>query len=349
MYKTITFEEAIQLKRPIYIDVRSPGEYAAGHIVGAVNVPLLNDNERVDVGVIYHKEGPDPAKDTGLTIISNKLPDIIRQIRDLGTAGRPLIVYCWRGGMRSKSVVSVLSVMGIPAMQLIGGYKSYRRHILDSLQDFELKPKVVVLCGSTGVGKTALLKLLSFKNIPVIDLENLANHRGSVFGQVGLGAPETAQNFDAKIYGILNELKEEPVFVVECESKRVGNVYLPKCLYQGMDKGIKILLTADIDIRISRLIAEYTDGCYEKNAEEILTSLNMLSKRLGMKKTSALVENFQQGNIHQVVYTLLTEYYDPLYGYEREQKEKFDFIVDCSDLNRAATAIFDYLNQLVNK
>lgn len=333
------------MDNPIYIDMRSPSEFRDGRIPGAINIPLLDDEERGRVGTVYKTVGPEEAKQLGLTVVSGKLPDIVSQIRNAYKTGRTVIIYCWRGGMRSKSVVSILELMGIPAYQLIGGYKAYRRYVLDSLAAFPLNPRVIVLSGSTGVGKTALLKTLAEQGVPVIDLERLANHRGSAFGQVGLGRPETAQNFDAAILGELHRLNNEPYIVVECESKRIGNVYLPHVLYQAMQNGKRILAFTDIETRITRLIEEYL-AIYNENRDGIISSIKTLKNRLGAAKTEKLLDAFAANRTREVVHTLLVDYYDPLYGYEKANPGNFDYKVDATDFDEAAARIIDYLKTL---
>lgn len=342
MQRTIALTEALELKKPIFVDMRAPVEYADGHIPGAVNIPLFDDDERRIVGTIYHKNGPEEAKQQGLGIVSGKLPELVNQIRDLYSSGRTVVVYCWRGGMRSKSVVSVLELMGIPAYQLVGGYKAYRRYVLDTLAAFDLKPTVVSLCGSTGVGKTTLLKLLADAGAAVIDLENLANHRGSAFGQVGLGQPATAQNFDALLLNELRRLNDSPYILVECESKRIGNVYIPDALFAAMKRGPRILAHASLETRVARLMEEYL----AHSPDEIRDSLASLSKRLGAAKTGKLLAALAAGEVDEVVRYLLIDYYDPLYGYEQAKDGEFAFRVDAEDLPQASAAIMGYLNTL---
>ncbi len=345
MHKTITIEDVLRLDQPIYIDMRSPSEFSIGHIIGAINIPIFSDDERIEVGTLYRQKGIEHAKERGLSIASAKLPEIVTQIRNLYKTGRPIIVYCWRGGMRSKSIVTILNLMGIQALQLIGGYKAHRRYVLDRLTDFHINPQIIVLCGSTGVGKTSLLQLLKEKNIPIIDLEKLANHRGSVFGQIGLGKSTTAQFFDAALLMELENLNDQPYIIVECESKRIGNVYLPECLYKKMQTGLEIFVHTDIEIRISRLIVEYTD-LNTTHSEEIIKSLKTLTKRFGAEKMGELLHNFNQGEIRNVVGTLLTHYYDPLYGYEKSEKKDYSLIVNCNDLEVASIQIIDYVEKL---
>lgn len=345
LHNVISLESALQLNDAVCIDVRSPLEYGQGHIPGAVNIPIFNDDERALVGTTYKVSGQEKAKQQGLSIVSPKLPEIVSQINMYYKADKKIIVYCWRGGMRSKSIVNILGLMGIPAFQLIGGYKSHRRLVIDNLATFSLKPAIVMLCGSTGVGKTSILNKLAEKSIPVLDLEKLANHRGSAFGQIGLGQPATAQNFDSDILYKLRELNEKDFIVLECESKRVGNVYVPDVLYQKMQKGIKILLTAEMDIRITRLINEYTD-VYLKNKHKIEMSLEILRPRLGSKKTDKLLADLALGKIRDVVQLLLTDYYDPLYGYGKSKTIFYENTICANDLDEATTKIIDFLQQL---
>jgi tRNA 2-selenouridine synthase len=344
LHKIISLEETLKLDNVIYIDMRSPNEFEQGHIPGAVNIPLFSNEERAEVGTIYKKVGNDEAKMKGLAIVSTKLPNLVSQIRAMYKKGGTVVVYCWRGGMRSKSLVTILEIMGITAYQLLGGYKAYRRYVLDSLEKFILIPRIVVLCGSTGVGKTILLNKLEKRGMPIIDLEALANHRGSVFGQIGLGKPATAQNFDANLLKKLQSLNSEPYIAVECESKRIGNIYLPDVLYNAMQKGTKILVKANIETRIQRLIAEYT-GIYNENYEGIIASIKAISKRLGVKNAQKLIEDFSQGKINEVVRTLLVEYYDPLYGYETCNHGNYDMVIDAENLDQTIDSLVSYLNQ----
>ena len=346
--QTITIEQAIGREQCLFVDTRSPSEYEQGHIPGAVNVPLLEDEERAIVGTLYKQCGQELAKQKGLELVSGKLSEMVKMISALRTTAPTaiLIVYCWRGGMRSKSVLTILELMGITGFQLVGGYKSYRRYVQEQLANFDLRPTIIVLCGSTGVGKTTLLQLLATRRIPVIDLEKLANHRGSAFGQVGLGKPATAQNFDAQLLLLLNQFNDEPFLVVECESKRVGNVYLPDRLCAAMQAGQKILVRAGVDTRVRRLIAEYTD-VLQLQDPQVLKSITALTKRLGKKKVAELIEQYEAGELSEFTRTLLVDYYDPLYGYETAAQEKFNLAVDAEDLESAALEIAQYIDRLI--
>jgi len=342
---TITLEKALNETNCIWVDVRSPVEFAAGHIPGAINVPLFSDNERSEVGIIYKNIGQSDAKTHGLSIVSPKLPSMISQIGELVPPDGSVIVYCWRGGMRSQSIVHILNMMNIPANQLIGGYKAHRRYVLNSLEQINFPGPMVVFSGSTGIGKTLLLNLLANRGFPVIDLEGLANHRGSVFGQVGLGTSTTTPNFEAGLLCKLQEFHLSPYLLVECESKRIGKAYIPDIFYQEMQKGKKILIEASIEKRVNRLMLEYLD-LSETNRQEIINSLQTLNNRLGKKKIASLLDAFSANKVEEVIMTLLTDYYDPLYGYHKTDKSKFDLVVNADDLNQAAVKIADYLNKL---
>lgn len=344
MHSIISVEAALALDSPIFIDVRSPAEYETGHIPGAVNIPLLTNDERVLVGTTYKQVGAEEAKQLGLTFVSAKLPNIVGQVRQLRESGRKIIVYCWRGGMRSKSVVTVLGLMGIMTSQLSGGYKAYRQFVLNRLKDFDIKPIIIVLCGSTGTGKTEILNKLEKVNIPVINLERLANHRGSVFGHIGLGRPATAQNFDAELLIALEKVNTQPYIVVECESKRIGNVYLPEKLFNAMKRGKRILVSADINVRVERLIKEYLQ-LYQNNAAGIVSAIESLRRRLGNKRTEYLLAEFNAGNVRSVVKVLLDEYYDPVYGYGKSDPSMYDLEVNTDDIEQATEMIIQYLQQ----
>jgi tRNA 2-selenouridine synthase len=343
--RLIAIKEAQQLDNPIYIDLRSPSEYEIGRVPGAVNIPLFTDEERSEVGTLYRQCGPELAKDRGLAIVSPRLHAMVNAIQTYASCKRPVIVYCWRGGMRSGSVATVLELMGITVYRLSGGYKAYRQYVLEQLSQFSLRPQIVVLCGSTGVGKTTLLQMLSKADEAVIDLEGLANHRGSAFGHVGLGKPSTAQNFDAMLLQELFRANVSPTLLVECESKRIGNVYLPEFLYQAMQHGKRILVSASLETRVERLIQEYLQvGAGSDQA--IIASIQSLTKRLGAKHTQHLIEYYQLGRINEVVETLLIEYYDPLYGYEQPDSASYDFCVNADDLEQAASEIQRYIVSL---
>lgn len=343
MYPLINIHEALVMPNACFFDLRSPQEFAEGSIPGAVNVPIFSNEERVEIGILYKQKGAETAKTRGLEIASAKLPSIIQNIKDV-SGDRKVIVYCWRGGMRSRSIATILHLMGIPVYQLSDGYKAYRQYVLSKLSNYDILPCFVVLHGLTGTGKTILLKELGRRGLPVIDLEGMANHRGSVFGRIGKGQSISAKNFDAMILETLDAYQKERYVIIEAESKRIGNIYVPECVMKSMEHGLHILLTASLQTRVQRLLDEYLHIEPETCADhDIALGLDMLQSRLGKAKTAELKEMLQQKNYHALVEILLLGYYDPLYNYSEQDAHKFDFHVSAENICVAADCIMDFL------
>lgn len=343
MYPVINIHEALAMPDACFFDLRSPKEFADGSIPGAENVPIFDNAERAEIGTIYKQINEETAKARGLEIASAKLPSIIQKIK--ATAGkRNVILYCWRGGMRSQSIATILHLMGIPVYQLNDGYKAYRQYVLQRLLNYKIQPCLVVLHGLTGVGKTTLLSELARRGLAVLDLEGLANHRGSVFGKIGKGRVVTAKNFDATLLEVLDAYQQEENIIVEAESKRIGNIYLPECIMQSMQQGKHILLSASLQTRVQRILEEYlykeTETCIQ---DDISQALDMLESRLGKVKTAQLKEMLHQKNYHTFVEILLLEYYDPLYNYSVQDAHKFDLHVSAENICEAADRILKFL------
>lgn len=343
MYSTINLSEALLLPNACFFDLRSPQEFAEGSIPGAVNIPIFDNAERAEIGTIYTQVGAENAKTRGIEIASAKLPYIIQQIK-LMSGERKVVVYCWRGGMRSRSIATILHLMDVPVYQLTAGYKAYRQYVLAKLQNYAISGRFVVLHGLTGVGKTMVLSELADRGLPVIDLEGLANHRGSVFGQIGKGQGVSAKNFDAKLLAALDTYQHERYIFVEAESKRIGNIYLPECVMQFMRQGIRILVSAALPTRVYRLLDEYMqqDGKLSIDTD-IARGLDMLESRLGKGKTAKLRELLAQKDYYALVELLLLEYYDPLYKYSERDAQKFDLHVSSENIDKAADCIKNFL------
>ena len=294
----------------ILIDVRSPGEHKEAAIPGAVNIPLFDDEERKNIGYVYVNESTEKAKMLGVEAVSRKLPIIYEQVAALDKQYDKLIFFCARGGMRSSSICSLLGTLGISAYKLSGGYKGYRSFINEELPKVNKQVKYIVLRGKTGTGKTEMLKCLRNKGRDVLDLEEAANHRGSLLGSVGLGKVRSQKQFEAIVYETLRDRKTDYVFV-EGESRRIGNIIIPEYIYQGMTNGVHILIEADLDFRAKLILAEYLSS--ENAVTDILKALELLGKHISKENIEKYTVLVHEGQYEEVAKELMVKYYDPMY------------------------------------
>lgn len=343
MSNEITVQEALALPGAKLIDVRSEGEYAEATIPGAINLPVLHDSERTQVGIAYKHTGADEARVMGLDFVSPRLPQMIKQYQELSRNDR-LVVFCWRGGMRSKSVCSVLEAAGLPVYRLIGGYKAYRRYVNEYLER-PLPHKVAVIHGLTGVGKTELLYELRKMMEPAVDLEGLANNRGSVFGQIGLAPQPSQKMFEGLLVKELAFWEQAGYVIVECESRRIGRLILPGMLAEAMRSGLHILAYCSIEARIQRIKRIYA-GDLAQNKDSLKNAIMSLGQRLGKKRVGELMELVDRGCLDEVVEFLLIKYYDPLYKYPSRPSSEYELNVDTTNIVRAAETIKEYMNQI---
>lgn len=338
MIREICAEELAGLPDPVLIDVRSEGEFEEATIPGAVNLPLLSNSERSEVGKAYTNVSPAAARVMGLRFVSPKLPQLVARAGELGQ-GRPLVLFCWRGGMRSRALAQVLDLMGLPVYRLVGGYKAYRHKVVEFFAQ-EFQTQVLVLRGNTGVGKTELLARLRRAGYPAIDLEGLANNRGSVFGDVGLGQAPSQKAFEARFYEDLRLFQDRRYVIVECESKRIGRVNLPLSFYEAMQSGIQILVYDSLESRVKRLVEEYTR--LPGALEQIREALQRLRKTLGNLKVDEL-ERLVRKDQETFTRILLQEYYDPLYAYPNEPSQEYSLSLNQADPVVAMKELEHYL------
>lgn len=336
LFKELKIDEYINKKdNYCLIDVRSESEFAEDHILGAINIPILNDEERILVGTTYKEKGVKAAKVLARNITMpnmlvklNKIYSIIEDNKKI-----PLI-YCARGGDRSGIIATFLAMENTYVFRLTGGYKAYRGYVLSYFNTMFNK-KIKVFYGLTGSGKTELLLELMKNNLPVVDLEGLANNRGSVFGHIGLGKQPSQKRFDTLLFDSLSSLDDDYI-IVEGESKKIGRLYIPEQFYDRMIFGDSYLIECKIEYRIERIINEY-GGFLTKNKEEIIKSLEVLKVQLGNEQIALLIEKFNSGNLNEVVEYLLINYYDILYEKNRKINKKYlavynaDNVIECAN------------------
>lgn len=343
MVKDISVEEALSRPGILMVDVRSESEFEEATIPGAVNIPFLNNEERASVGTVYKQVSPQAARRLGLELVSPRLPEFINHFEKLA-GKRDIVLFCWRGGQRSQFVSYMLDMMGFNVYRVQGGYKAYRRYINQYLEG-KLTHRAVVLHGLTGVGKTEVLTKLGQAGIPTLDLEGLARHRGSVYGKVGLPPSPTQKMFESMIVQALNLAESKGIFVVECESRRLGNLLVPQTVMNTMKEGYRVLLYDSIKNRIHRTIAEYIGGGAE-NVEALQNATTALVKYLGAAKVRQLNELLGRGDFEQAIKYLLIKYYDPLYKYPDKPDDDYHLCVDTSDINNAVEQIQLFISGL---
>lgn len=292
------------------IDARSESEYALDHIPGAINCPVLNDAERVRVGTLYKQTSAFEAKKIGAALVSRNIALHIETLfLDKPKDWKPLI-YCWRGGNRSGALALVLAKIGWPAIQLDGGYKAYRAHVSEAL----LQPPQLdfrVICGTTGSGKSRLLEVLDSIGAQVLDLEQLAAHRGSVLGNLPSHPQPSQKAFETAIWDKLRGFDPaRPVFV-ESESKKVGQLRVPDALMEQMRQSACIALSLARADRVRLLMEDYQH--FTDSPETLNAQLDCLVKLHGRAKIDSWHALANGGEMPALVEQLLAEHYDPAY------------------------------------
>jgi tRNA 2-selenouridine synthase len=348
--KEITVDELFSIKDPIIIDIRSPIEFKDGAIPGAINIPIFSDEERQEIGTIYKQQGQAAAKWRAMELVSPKIPELLRTIKSYHTSGE-LVVHCWRGGMRSKAVITFLEFSGIYAWRLIGGYKAYRHYILEQLPTM-LPNKAIVLHGLTGVGKTEVLKQLKKKGYPILDLEEMAGHRGSIFGTIGLSEGHNQKTFDSLLFKGLQEIQGSEYFLVEAESKRIGKAVQSEELMNSKFKGTNIYIHTPLEQRVTHLVSEYVIP-YEREPwyyEKISLGIEKVLKRVkDAEIKKILIEALKERNYRVMIQVLLESYYDPRYDHARQEYEEEFFDIFADNPIDAAQKIAAKLEELARK
>lgn len=293
------------------IDVRSESEYAEDHIPGAINCPVLHDEERVEVGTLYKQVSAFEAKKRGAALVSRNIAAHLDALFQDKPRGWKPLVYCWRGGNRSGSLAHVLARIGWPAIQLDGGYKEYRRHVSAALDELPAAFDFQVICGPTGSGKSLLLQSLAAQGAQVLDLEALAAHRGSVLGHLPDEAQPSQKMFESRIWQVLRSLEPGRPVYVESESKKIGDLRVPEALMDAMRSSPCISLSLSRDNRVALLMREYLH--FVQAPERLTMQLSYLTALHGREKIARWQAMAEQGDIAPLVHALLEEHYDPAY------------------------------------
>ncbi|NTW32051.1 MAG: tRNA 2-selenouridine(34) synthase MnmH [Bacteroidetes bacterium] len=313
----INIEEYLELKVEIpLIDVRSPSEFSKGHIPEATNIPIFSDDERAHIGTIFTKQSKENALVLGYKYANSKLTYFIA--KSLETAPQKKVaLYCWRGGMRSHKFAELLDLNGFTEIYVIRkGYKAFRNHALDS---FNKNVRLNIIGGYTGSGKTHILNILKSSGLQIIDLEAIANHKGSVFGGIGAKRQPTTEQFENNLFRQWKKLDFSRTIWIEDESFSIGSVNMPLALYKKIITSPVIFMDIPKEERAYYLVSEYS-GC-ETNS--MITAIKKLSKRLGDLNTRKAIEHFENAKYFEVAMILLN-YYDKSYkeGLSLREKEK---------------------------
>jgi tRNA 2-selenouridine synthase len=325
------------------IDVRSPFEFDHAHIPGAVNLPIFTNDERKRVGICYKDKGREAAVLLGLEIVGLKMVEFAQLAKKLAGSNK-LLVHCWRGGMRSSSMSWLFSTLGIETYTLEGGYRSYRRYIKSYFaNDFT----IVVLGGMTGSGKTEILKEIKKNGGQVIDLEGLANHKGSAFGALGQDTQSTTEQFENNLFSELFRMEKKNPIWLEDESITIGKICIPEELYSQMRNTVVIKVNIPKEERIRWLVKEYG----EFDHELLKDSIQRIKKRIGGLNYQLAIEALENNQLEKLV-DLVLSYYDKTYSYglSNRNQEKVH-VIDLRNIDHPYNAlkILEFYQNILKK
>lgn len=300
------------------LDVRSPTEFAEDHIPGAINLPVLDDAERAEVGKIYKQDCPFSARKVGAALVAaNAARHLKGPLADKPGGWRPL-VYCWRGGQRSGSFASILAQIGWRVELISGGYKAYRHHVVDALYESPFPSPVLLLDGNTGSAKTDILHRLAARGTQVLDLEGLAHHRGSLFGAMPGGQP-SQKAFESALAGAMASLEPSRIVVIEAESSKVGNCRLPPGLWKAMASAPRLEVVAPVPARARYLVTAYAD--LVENPARLSSVIDRLRPAHSAPQIAAWHEMVASGSYEALAASLMAEHYDSRYNRHRARLE----------------------------
>jgi len=328
------------------IDARTPAEYQEDHLPGAINWPTLSDDERVLIGTMYKQVNAFEAKKRGAALSARNIAAHIEQhVIDKPKGWRPL-VYCWRGGNRSGALATILSAIGFPVTLVEGGYKAWRKALVDDLTPLAHRLRFQVVCGPTGSGKTRLLHALARQGAQVLDLEGLACHRSSVLGGVPGQAQPSQKQFDSRVWAALQGFDPHRLVFVESESKKVGNVRVPDALMDRIRASDCVNLVLDDAERVALLLEDYPH--FLQDSAWFCERLSTLIPIRGRETVEQWMGLVKAGRSADVVNALLSHHYDPVYAASiRRNFARFPEARECHLRDRSSLALDELAAELV--
>ncbi len=340
MAETISIDNFLLLSDYVpVVDVRSPAEFEQAHFPSAINIPLLSNEERKIIGTLYKKTSREEAIHTGFEIIAGKTSSLIASGLE-AAKNSELLVYCWRGGIRSASVVWLFEQQGIKCHLLSGGYKNYRRSFKKYLSS---GLNLNVLGGMTGSGKTDILKELKALGQQVIDLEGIAHHKGSAFGSLGEEKQPTTEQFENYLYLEFAKLDKSKAIWVEDESRNIGRVFVPEELFALMRRSSLYIINLSKDKRIERLVVDY--GKYPDHL--LIERIERIGRKIGGQNMKTAIEAIRSKN-YQKAADISLSYYDKTYNFglgERPNVQKFDVMCANPDAKENAESLLTLIKQ----
>lgn len=319
------------------VDVRSPAEFDKGHIPGAVNIPLFDNEERKLVGIRYKNSGKESAVLLGLEIVGPKMAQFVKDAKRITGKNKEILVHCWRGGMRSGSMAWLFETAGLKPYTLEGGYKAYRRYIRSQ---FSRESRLIILGGYTGSGKTDILKSLQGGGEQFLDIEGVARHKGSVFGPLGQEAQPTNEQFENNLAHVWRKFNFSKPVWIEDESRQLGRVGVPDPLFLKMREAPVIVVDIPKDIRVKRLVKEY--GSFDK--ELLAAQLVKIKERLGGQWLKEALSALEKDDMEHVA-SIALNYYDKAYNFgikKRDSAKVYYLSLKKDDPGENAAAVLSF-------
>jgi tRNA 2-selenouridine synthase len=329
-----------------FIDLRSPIEFYESCIPGAVNVPIFSNEERVEVGTLYKQKGEKAARWRAMELVSPKIPAILESIKQFSDSGMKPVIYCWRGGMRSKSIAFFANLAGLNLYRLRDGYRGYRKYILEKSSTSFPKDSII-LHGKTGVGKTEILQILKELDYPTLDLEKAANHKGSIFGSFGMGEANTQKMFDSYLYNQISTICGCDFSILEAESPRIGRISTPDFVQESIKNGVHILIKRSIKNRVERIYQEYVRNLHSHDDfhEKVEGILNQLYRRISNQQAvESLMYALESKDYKTIIQILMEQYYDPRYSYKENAYNGNYYTIESDDNNEIVAEIIKIIH-----